>query len=455
MKAMWTTGLFLAGLAGAGDIKDASLVGDRNGWRIEFDCTEEPLTRVWQPEPGVVRVEFQNFKAASASKAFGENPWFSSVNAVAGRNAVYDFRVRSGATLPDGFARAWDGRRFKVTLSRSAASKAFVEAIRMMGAPASLAPQVEAAAMDVPAGDLTKATLVSIQDQEVLELHFSKAPLKANLVSISNGLKLELELEGERIPGSKLGSPNGAGWNVRSLSAKRDGRKEILSISLNETVRSAVLNRMGNVLSVRMRRDNAVAGVRTWESGKSETFGESNIPTDELQSLGKAKLDAGRRTFTPASSAPAAAIAAPVGQDKSTRDAEILETERRKSQEFALKQKLDEDAKQSAIDEKNRIVYHTFGVRDPFIPLDPGDAENGLNIDQMKVVGIIFSKSKRMAVLEHVSQAGLSVALKEGDPIQNGRVSHIEKDRVVFTLEEFGQTREFALRLQAPKGDRT
>lgn len=453
MKAMWATGLLLAGLAGAGDVKNASFVGDRNGWRLEFECSEAPLTRVWQPEPGIVRVEFQNFKAAAANRSFGENPWFSSVSAVAGSNAVYDFKVRPGVTLPDGFARAWDGRNLKVTLSRSAANRAFVEPIRMMGAPVA-APVTEAASL-VNSGELSKATLTSIQDQEVLELHFSKAPLKAALRNTPNGLRLDLELDGARLSASKLGSPRGDGWNIRGLSASRDGAKEVLRIELGEPVKSAVLNRMGNVVTVRMRREGSVAGVRVWESGKSESFGGSSVPADEMQSLGRAKLEASRKIFTPASSAPAAAITAPVGQDKSARDAEILETERRKSQEFALKQKLDEDAKQSVIDEKNRIVYHTFGVRDPFIPLDPGDAENGLNIDQMKVVGIIFSKVKRMAVLEHVTQAGLSVALKEGDPIQNGRVSRIEKDRVVFTLEEFGQTREFALRLQAPKGDRT
>ncbi|MEN9354984.1 MAG: hypothetical protein RL318_2309 [Fibrobacterota bacterium] len=453
MKAMWATGLFLAGLAGAGDIRDASLIGDRNGWRMEFDCSEEPLTRVWQPEPGIVRVEFQNFHAASVSRAFGENPWFVGVNAVAGKNAVYDFKVRPGVTLPDGFNRAWDGRRLRVTLSRTAASQAFVEAVKVMGTP-SMGPSATAAAIET-SGELLKASLVSIQDQEVLELHFSKTPLKAALRSTPNGLKLDLELDGARLNASKLGSPRGDGWNVRGLSATREGRKETLRIELGEPVKSAVLNRMGNVVTVRMRRETPASGVRVWESGKNEVFGGIAIPVDEMQSLGKARVDVSSRIFTPATSAPSVVISAPVGQDKSTRDAEILEVERRKSQEFALKQKLDEDAKQSVIDEKNRIVYHTFGVRDPFIPLDPGDAENGLNIDQMKVVGIIFSKVKRMAVLEHVTQAGLSVALKEGDPIQNGRVSRIEKDRVVFTLEEFGQTREFALRLQAPKGDRT
>ena len=43
MKAMWATGLLLAGIAGAGDIKDASLVGDRNGWRLEFETLQERI----------------------------------------------------------------------------------------------------------------------------------------------------------------------------------------------------------------------------------------------------------------------------------------------------------------------------------------------------------------------------------------------------------------------------
>jgi hypothetical protein len=230
----------------------------------------------------------------------------------------------------------------------------------------------------------------------------------------------------------------------------------VLRIEVAKPLRSLALNGMGNVLELRMVRFDNVEGMRTWSAGKTESFGGSAVPSDELQSTGRPKLEAGRRTFSPASSASGAlASVDAAGQDKAVRDVEILENERRKSQEFALKQKLEVDARISREEEKNRIVYHTFGVRDPFIPLDPGDAENGLNIDQMKVVGIIFSKSKRMVVLEHVTQAGLSVALKEGDPIQNGRVLRIEKERVVFLLEEFGQSREFALRLQTPKGDRT
>ena len=73
----------------------------------------------------------------------------------------------------------------------------------------------------------------------------------------------------------------------------------------------------------------------------------------------------------------------------------------------------------------------------------------------MRVVGIIASPTRPMAVLEHTSQPGLSVALREGDAIQNGRVLKIERDRVVFLLEEFGVSRQFALKLQAPKGEKS
>jgi len=454
MRTLWAMGLVMSALVGAGEIKDASLIGDRSGWHIDFDCNEEPLSRIWQPQPGVIRLELQNFKVAAGNRSFSENPWFSSMNAVAGSNAVYDFKLRAGVTLPDNWARTWDGRHFRVVLSRLPASKPYLETLKLFGAQS--ADAVQNAALDA-GGELQKISMASSVDQEVIDLQFSKAPLKSSLRMTPNGLRLDLELAGARLVSSKLGSPHGEGWNVRGLSVAREGKAEVLHIELADPVRSAVLNRMGERLTVRMRREGVVAGVRTWESGKAESFGGSSVPSDEMQSLGKAKIEVSRKIFTPASSAASAPVAASAagGQEKSVRDAELLEVERRKSQEFALKQKLEDDAKQTQIDEKNRIVYHTFGVRDPFVPLDPGDAENGLNIDQMKVVGIIFSKVKRMVVLEHVSQAGLSVALKEGDPIQNGRVLRIEKERVVFLLEEFGQTREFALRLQAPKGDRT
>jgi hypothetical protein len=454
MRTMWAIGLFLSAVVGAGEIKDASLIGDRAGWHIDFDCNEEPLSRIWQPQSGVVRLELQNFRVAAGTRSFSENPWFSSMSAVAGSNAVYDFKLRPGVTLPDNWVRAWDGRHFRIVLSRLPVSKPYLETMKMFGGASS--ETAPAAALDA-GGELQKISMSSSADQEVIDLQFSKAPLKSSLRMTPNGLRLDLELAGARLVSSKLGSPRGDGWNVRGLAIAKEGKVEVLRIELADPIRSAVLNRMGDRLTVRMRREGVVAGVRTWESGKAESFGTNSIPADEMQTLGKAKVDVVRKIFTPASSvsSPPAVTNAASGQEKGVRDAELLEVERRKSQEFALKQKLDDDAKQTQIDEKNRIVYHTFGVRDPFVPLDPGDAENGLNIDQMKVVGIIFSKSKRMVVLEHVSQSGLSVALKEGDPIQNGRVLRIEKERVIFLLEEFGQTREFALRLQAPKGDRT
>lgn len=445
MKPMWLLGLVLATFCGAGEIKDASLVGDRGGWRLEFDCSKEPLSRVWSPAPGIVRVEFQGFQAASAHRDFENNPWFETATVVPGRDVAYDFKLRKGAVAPSSWVRTWDGRHLRLALSHAAASHPFLDAVRQ-AAPLRDMPR-EASLTKATVVELKSLRLVSSQEEDVLELRFSKAPTSASLSFSDGGRRLDVNV-GELKAGAKGGTLKGS-WAVHSIATARNG----VRLGLAETLRSATLNRMGDLLLLRMRREsNTAAGISVWEAGKSESFGGSDVPSDELQSLGKAVVEGPRKTFTPAASAPALSMGAPAAQDK---DAAQLEAERRKSQEFTLKQKLEDEAKQSQVDQRNRIVYHTFGVRDPFIPLDPGDAESGLNIDQMKVVGIIFSKSKRMAVLEHVSQPGLSVALKEGDPIQNGKVLRIEKERVVFRLEEFGQTREFALRLQAPKGDRT
>jgi hypothetical protein len=395
----------------------------------------------------VVRVEFQNFQAVPVRRDFEDNPWFTAVSVVSGQGTSYDFKLRKGAVAPSSWMRAWDGRHLRVLLSRTAAARPFLEAVRLKAQPLRNA-MTEASLAKPTVTELKGLRLVSSQEEDVLELRFDKSPAAASLKFSDDGRRLDVDVGEMKSAGAKGGSLKGS-WALRSIATTRTG----VRLSLAETLRSATLNRMGSLLLLRMRRDgNAATGIRIWEAGKIESYGGSDVPSDEIQSLGKAVVEMPRKTFTPASSAPTLAMNAPATQDK---DAAQLEAERRKSQEFTLKQKLEDEAKQSQEDQRNRIVYHTFGVRDPFIPLDPGDAESGLNIDQMRVVGIIFSKSKRMAVLEHVSQPGLSVALKEGDPIQNGRVLRIEKERVVFQLEEFGQTREFALRLQAPKGDRT
>lgn len=97
--------------------------------------------------------------------------------------------------------------------------------------------------------------------------------------------------------------------------------------------------------------------------------------------------------------------------------------------------------------EENRVTYNSYGRRDPFIPVEQGVSDNGIDIDQMKVVGIIWQASQPMAVLEHSKESGISFTVKEGDPVHNGRVARISHDAVTFDISEYGISRSYSLRL--------
>ncbi|MBW8888685.1 MAG: hypothetical protein JF616_13090 [Fibrobacteres bacterium] len=106
-----------------------------------------------------------------------------------------------------------------------------------------------------------------------------------------------------------------------------------------------------------------------------------------------------------------------------------------------------EEEKKRIEPEENRVTYNSYGRRDPFIPVEQGAADNGIDIDQMKVVGIIWQASQPMAVLEHSHEAGVSFTVKEGDPVHNGRVARISHDAVTFDISEYGISRSYSLRL--------
>ncbi|MDB5104301.1 MAG: hypothetical protein JWP91_1990 [Fibrobacteres bacterium] len=110
-----------------------------------------------------------------------------------------------------------------------------------------------------------------------------------------------------------------------------------------------------------------------------------------------------------------------------------------------------EDEKKRIEPEANRIAYNSYGRRDPFIPVEQGSTDVGIDIDQMKVVGIIWQSQQPMAVLEHNKEAGVSFTVKEGDPVHNGRVARISKDAVTFDISEYGISRSYSLKLVSSK----
>jgi hypothetical protein len=71
----------------------------------------------------------------------------------------------------------------------------------------------------------------------------------------------------------------------------------------------------------------------------------------------------------------------------------------------------------------------------------------GINIDGVELVGIIWEAEVPMVLLSDSRNPGLSYTLKEGDPILNGKVLKITQDEVLFLINEFGVSRRYTMTL--------
>ena len=95
---------------------------------------------------------------------------------------------------------------------------------------------------------------------------------------------------------------------------------------------------------------------------------------------------------------------------------------------------------------EDRVTYSSFGRRDPFVDVK-GLVEEGINIDQVELVGIIWESDVPMAILVEAKNPAVSYTLKEGDKILNGKVLKITETDVLFLIQEFGVSRRYSMGL--------
>lgn len=95
---------------------------------------------------------------------------------------------------------------------------------------------------------------------------------------------------------------------------------------------------------------------------------------------------------------------------------------------------------------EDRITYSSFGRRDPFVEIK-GLVEEGINIDQVELVGIIWEADVPLAILVDTKNPSVSYTLKEGDKILNGKVLKITQTDVLFLIQEFGVSRRYSMGL--------
>ena len=95
---------------------------------------------------------------------------------------------------------------------------------------------------------------------------------------------------------------------------------------------------------------------------------------------------------------------------------------------------------------EDRVTYSSFGRRDPFVEIK-GLVEEGINIDQDELVGIIWESDVPMALLVESKNPSISYTLKEGDKILTGKVLKITQTDVLFLIQEFGVSRRYSMGL--------
>jgi hypothetical protein len=135
-------------------------------------------------------------------------------------------------------------------------------------------------------------------------------------------------------------------------------------------------------------------------------------------------------------------------EQKRLAEEERLKREKEKVLKLAEKKKKEEKEKREREKERKKVRYNSFGHRDPFIHVKQTPLTNrDIHLDQMKLVGIIWNTSDPLAVLEHRQEPSISIAVRKGDIISNGRVTQITRNKIIFEISEYGVFRFYALTL--------
>ncbi len=123
-----------------------------------------------------------------------------------------------------------------------------------------------------------------------------------------------------------------------------------------------------------------------------------------------------------------------------------IQLERLKQMAFEKGENLDSIASRFEKITEDRVTYSSFGRRDPFVEIK-GLVEEGINIDQVELVGIIWETEEPMAILAESKNPSISYTVKEGDKILNGKVLKITSTDVLFLIQEFGVSRRYSMGL--------
>ncbi len=94
------------------------------------------------------------------------------------------------------------------------------------------------------------------------------------------------------------------------------------------------------------------------------------------------------------------------------------------------------------------VKYNVYG-RDPFVPIvfDTSQTSELPRAQSLRLVGVLEDEHERIALLENYRDHNRAYALRENDPVDNGRILRIYRDKVVFLIRDFEVSRSFTLNL--------
>ena len=105
----------------------------------------------------------------------------------------------------------------------------------------------------------------------------------------------------------------------------------------------------------------------------------------------------------------------------------------------------------------NDYFYQSWGRPDLFSALvsgefEPGEAAEFVDVNNAKLVGVMWGPTDRFALVEDGS--GNGYILRVGDRISNGRVLAVQKKSLVASVSLYGITNRVILRLNDGKDER-
>jgi hypothetical protein len=133
--------------------------------------------------------------------------------------------------------------------------------------------------------------------------------------------------------------------------------------------------------------------------------------------------------------------------------------ERHDHEEAAVQAQSPADASADRVESirTNDYFYQSWGRPDLFSALvsgefEPGEAAELVDVNNAKLVGVMWGPTDRFALVEDGS--GNGYILRVGDRVSNGRVVAVQKNSLVASVSLYGITNRVILRLDDGKDER-